>query len=97
MAEELSVKEQVMFMAFKPFIPKLKGVFKQVAQDLIKYLQAIPLQEGETHAVSFTYIEEGIIYLVIGAFKDKTYVRFIEARPMDEWIYSLIENSLNSK
>jgi hypothetical protein len=35
------------------------------------------------------------MYVVTGAFSDKTFVRVIAAEPVGDWIFSLIKNAKN--
>lgn len=95
MGDKLGAKEQMLMMAIKPFVPKIKGALTKASIDFSEYLKSLPLQDGETHITAFAHIQDGIMFLVIGAFRDKTYVRFIEAKQLDEWIFSLITNAIN--
>ena len=86
--------DKMLLAILKPFLPKLKGYLAKGEEGLRKYLESIPLEGNETHIVAFSEINEGTVYMCIGAFTDKTFTRFIGAKPLTEWINSLIESAL---
>lgn len=77
-------------MIIKTQLPAIKRELGAGEAFLKKYLEEIPLQEGETHAAAFTDIHNGKVFIAIGAFSGKTFVRAIEAKPLVEWVSSLI-------
>lgn len=89
-------EETIILTALKPFLPKLKKYLAEGGKELKNYIGSIPLQEGETHIAVFTEIDNETVYAVTGAFCDKTFVRFIEAKPLAEWISQLIEKALKN-
>ena len=90
------MNENIALSLLKPFIPKLKEYMLIGDRDLRQYLQSLPLQEDETHIVAFTEIDDDVTYIVIGAFRDKTFVRKIEVVPFVDWISTLLQNSLKN-
>lgn len=86
-------------MIIKTQLPAIKKQLVTGEEALKKYLDEIELNEGETHAAAFTDIHDGTLYIVVGAFNRKTFVRAIQAKPMVEWLTSLItkaENDVNA-
>lgn len=91
------MNDKILLSVIKPFLPKIKGFIKEGEPALKKYLESIPLQGDETHIVAFTEIDENTIYVVIGAFRDKTFVRAIQVTPLASWLTSLIENAIKNE
>lgn len=85
--------------------PLIKNLIKNQLPDLVDnldsledglngYIQSFPLEEGETHAVLFTDINDGKLFFCIGAFNRKTMVRLIEAKPAKEFIKNMLETAI---
>lgn len=64
------------------------GTMEPAAIDFIKSYQ---LEEGETHTVLFTEIQDEKLYLCIGAFAGKEFVRLIDAKPAVQFIQNLLQ------
>ena len=90
------MNENIALSLLKPFIPKLKGYLSKGDKEFQKYVKSLPVQEDETHIVAFTEIDDDVTYIVIGAFRDKTFVRKIEVVPFVDWISTLLQNSLKN-
>lgn len=93
--KKLTSGERMLMMAIKPFMPQMKSYLAGLSESLVAYVESVPLQENETHIAFFTDITDGVMYVVTGAFSDKTFVRVIAAEPVGDWIFSLIKNAKN--
>jgi len=90
------MNKTVALSLLKPFIPKLKEYMLIGDRDIRQYLQSLPLQDDETHIVAFSEIDDDVTYIVIGAFRDKTFVRKINVFPLIDCINTVIQNNLTN-
>jgi hypothetical protein len=81
----------------RSYLPDMIGSLGEGEKALIDYIESLPLQDEETHAVLFTEIEtdpdtgQKTLYLVVGAFNGRSFSRMIDARPAREFLKTMIE------
>jgi len=78
-------------------LPNIKNYLKQGEEAYKKYLDKILLQDGETHVAAFTEVFGENVFIVIGAFSGKTFVRTIEARPFVDWLSNLLTKNIGNE
>jgi hypothetical protein len=76
----------------KGYMPQIIAQIGSLEKEIIVYLSNVQLREGETHCTAFFEIDndEQTVYIVIGAFCDKLFVRTVEVKPLSDFLKEMI-------
>ena len=82
----------VIMQLVKSYMPQILAQIGSLEKAIITYLNGIPLQENESHCTAFFEIDNDseTAYVVVGAFRDKTFVRTVEVKPLNDFLKEMI-------
>ncbi len=76
----------------KSYMPQIKAQIGNLEKGMMAYINQQELKENETHCTAFLEIDNDsqTIYIVIGAFSNRLFVRSIEVKPMTDFLNEMI-------
>ncbi|MHA7109253.1 hypothetical protein ACRTDU_03955 [Sunxiuqinia elliptica] len=81
----------------KSKLPEIIDNLDDLQEGITAYINSFDLRENETHIAIFTEETVDTLFFCIGAFRKKTMVRLIEAKPAKEFVKQLITTALKTE